>query len=86
MRKRDELENPESCLNRARDGEMVFTLLGRDAAAPAAIRAWITARIGLGKNTPDDQQIAEAKRCMATMEAERARSPAPTIRPGAGAE
>lgn len=37
MRKRDELNDPESCLNRARDDEQTFVLLGRDAAADELI-------------------------------------------------
>jgi hypothetical protein len=73
MRKRDELTNPESCLNRARDQEMTFVLLGRDAAAPMAIRAWVAERIRLGKNRPDDAQVVEAEQCARTMEAERGR-------------
>lgn len=70
MRKRDELTNPDSCLNRARDQELTFVLLGRDAAAPAAIRFWIAERIRLGKNRPDDPQVVEAEQCARTMEAE----------------
>jgi hypothetical protein len=49
---------------------MVFVLLGRDAAAPAAIRAWAAERIRLGKNAPTDEQIVEALRCADTMQAE----------------
>jgi hypothetical protein len=70
MRKRDELTEPSACMARARDDEMVFVLLGRDAAAPAAIRAWIRERIRLGRNAPDDWQLIEAERCARTMEAE----------------
>lgn len=33
MIKRDEVSNPNSCLNRAKDDEMVFVLLARDEAA-----------------------------------------------------
>ena len=62
MRKRDELLSPDSCLNRARDDEQLFVLLGRDPAAPAAVLAWIDERIRLGKNKPDDPKIAEAQR------------------------
>ena len=62
MRKRDELTCLASCLNRARDDEWLFVLLGRDAAAPVAVRAWIEERIRLGKNTRDDPQISEAER------------------------
>jgi hypothetical protein len=71
MRKRDELTCPSACMVRARDDEMVFVLLGRDAAAPMAIRAWIAERLRLGKNGPDDLQIIEAERCARIMEAER---------------
>lgn len=74
MRKTEELSNPNSCMSRARDGEMTFVLLGRDAAAPAAIRAWVEERIRLGKNLRTDAQIIEAEQCAATMEAERAAS------------
>ncbi len=61
MRKREELTNPASCMSRARDHEWTFVLLGRDAAAPAAVRAWIEERIRLGKNKREDAQIVEAE-------------------------
>lgn len=70
MRKRDELTNPAGCLFRARDDEMTFILLGRDKAAPVAIRAWIAERIRLGKNQPGDAQITEAEQCALVMEKE----------------
>lgn len=60
MRKRDELTNPNSCMSRAKDDEWTFVLLGRDVAAPVAIRAWIEERIRLGKNKASDPQIIEA--------------------------
>lgn len=69
MRKRDELVG--GCIAKAKDDEMTFVLLGRDAAAPIAIRAWIKERIRIGKNLPDDDQIIEAEVCAAVMEAER---------------
>lgn len=68
MKKRDELTDPKSCMSRARDDEMTFVLLGRDAAAPSTIRAWIAERLRLGKNKPDDPQIVEAEQCAAKME------------------
>lgn len=74
MRKRDELTNPNGCMFRACDDEMTFVLLGRDAAAPAAIRAWCEERIRLGKNVATDPQIVEAMSCAATMERERTAS------------
>ncbi len=71
MRKRDEFTNPKGCMFRAKDNEMTFVLLGRDIAAPFAIRAWIAQRIKIGKNLPTDPQIIEAEECAKTMEAER---------------
>jgi hypothetical protein len=68
MRKRDELTNPASCMNRAKDDEWTFVLLGRDAAAPVAVRAWIDERIRLGKNTPGDAQIVEAMHWIKSVE------------------
>ena len=79
MTKRDELTNPHSCMSKARDGEMTFVLLGRDVAAPAAIRAWIDERIRLGKNSSDDSQIREALECIDAMEIDREER---TIMPG----
>jgi hypothetical protein len=70
--KRDEIENTESCLNKARADERLFVLLARDPAAPVAIRAWVAERVRLGKNTPIDGQIVEALDCASRMEAERA--------------
>lgn len=68
MIKRDELANPDSCLNRAENSEMVFVLLGRDEAAPATIRAWCRARVVIGKNKRDDPEIVEALACAKSME------------------
>ena len=70
MRKRLELTDPASCMSRARDDEMTFVLLGRDKAAPAAVRAWIEERIRLGKNTREDPQILEAERWIVTVATE----------------
>lgn len=68
MRKRDELSSPASCMSRAKLDEMTFVLLGRDKAAPLAIRAWVEARILLGKNKRDDVQVVEALQCAILME------------------
>jgi hypothetical protein len=68
MIKREELSDPMSCMSRAHDDEMTFVLLGRDAAAPAAIRAWCTERVRLGKNAFGDDQVQEALRCANDME------------------
>lgn len=71
MRKREELSNPDSCMSRARDDELTFVLLGRDGAAPAAIRAWVNERINRGKNAWDDPQIQNALAMANQMEKER---------------
>lgn len=71
MLKRDEIEDTESCFNKAQDNERLFVLIARDPAAPAAIRAWIAERIRLGKNVAGDSQIAEAFECANLMELER---------------
>lgn len=68
MIKRDEEKRADSCFNRALPDEWVFVLLGRDAAAPAAIRAWVAERIRLGKNLPDDAQLGEALYAAGQME------------------
>jgi len=72
--KREELSNPASCMNRAHEDEMTFVLLGRDAAAPHAIRAWVAERIRLGKNKLHDGQIQEAMLCARRMEQTTART------------
>jgi hypothetical protein len=83
MRKKDELTNPKGCMSRARDDEMTFVLLGRDAAAPATIAAWVWERVRLGKNTVTDPQIVEALECAETMERERNGSASPPPSPTA---
>lgn len=72
MTKFEELANPESCMSRAGYAEMLFVLLARDVAAPAAIRAWVEERVRLGKNSHDDAQIKEALACAKEMERQRA--------------
>lgn len=72
MIKRDEIDDSQSCFNKAQDGERLFVMLARDPATPIAIRAWIAERIRLGKNTPEDDQIREAYECARLMEIERA--------------
>ena len=73
MLKRDEMMDKTSCLNKARSDERIFVLLARDAAAPAAIRAWAHERIRIGKNAAGDRQIIEAFDCADRMEDEASR-------------
>jgi hypothetical protein len=76
VRKRDELSDPNSCLNRAREDEWTFVLLGRDPAAPAAVLAWVAERIRIGKNGPFDAQVVEARRWAHAVLKEQASAPA----------
>ena len=71
MRAYLELTDSTSCMSRARVTEMTFVLLGRDASAPVAIRAWVEDRVRRGKNKLEDSQIQEALACAETMERER---------------
>lgn len=72
MIKSEELSNPNSCMSRAKPGEMTFVLLARDPAAPDAIRHWVFQRIRLGKNKETDPQVAEALACADAMDRQRA--------------
>ena len=76
MMKKNELSDPDSCFNRARDDEIVFVLLSRDASSPVTIRAWCAERVRRGKNVWDDPQIKEALRCAENMEGQRKCDPA----------
>lgn len=40
MIKKDELSNPNSCLNRAQDDEPLFVLRANDPIAPHVVKAW----------------------------------------------
>lgn len=71
MRKVKELFIETSCFNKARPAELIFVLLGRDVAAPAAIRTWVMERLRLGKNQDSDPQIKEALDLAGKMELER---------------
>lgn len=70
MRKIDEINEIGSCFNRAQGTELIFVLLGRDPAAPVAIRAWINERVRLLRNQPEDSQITEALKLAEQMEKE----------------
>ncbi len=67
MIKTKELTDPKSCLNKAKDDELLFVLLGRDPAAAVAVQAWINERIRIGKNKPNDPKIIEATEAIKQM-------------------
>jgi hypothetical protein len=71
MRKQFELNDPSSCINRAKDNEMVFVLIGHDVCAAETIRDWCQRRILRGKNKIDDKQIQEALAAAEIMDRER---------------
>lgn len=68
MIKVNELESPNSCLNKANDAEMIFVLRAHDYYAGDTIRYWVSLRVANGKNTPDDPEIIEALACADTMD------------------
>ena len=70
MKKWDEVHNPNSCLNKAKDDETIFVILSRDKAAPNSVRFWAQERIDLGLNKPGDQKIIDAYKRAEEMEAE----------------
>jgi len=82
MIKREELSNPNSCLNRAKDDEVVFVLRAHDITAPSVIRYWCIERIATGKNKRDDEQIMSALADAERME--RQRKGEDCVRPGCG--
>lgn len=72
MKKFAEIHDPDSCLNKAKDDELIFVLRAHDPSAPDTIRGWAANRISLGKNTISDPQIVEALACADKMEEQRA--------------
>jgi hypothetical protein len=68
MRKKDELANPNSCLNRAKDNEWLFVLKASDICSPGAVRDWVKRRLKKKRNQPGDAQIIEALQCAQSME------------------
>ena len=71
MRKQFELNDRNSCLNRAANNEMLFVLRSHDIAAPETIRDWCQRRILRGKSKLEDPQIQEALAAALIMERER---------------
>lgn len=60
MKKRDELADPNSCMNKADNDEFVFVLRQKDPAIAATIRFWASERVRIGKNKADDPKILGA--------------------------
>ena len=60
MQKRKELSDPNSCLNKAKDDELIFVLVEHDVTSPDTVRDWVARRLDKGKNKITDPQIIEA--------------------------
>ncbi len=65
MRKRLELSDPNSCINRAGDDEPVFVLRAHDPIATVAVRTWIEESMDRGFHT---DRLDEARELLALME------------------
>lgn len=66
MRKIDEIEQPTSCLNKARAEEPLFVLRAKDPLAAGTVRAWANAAEISGQHEPE--KIAEARALADNME------------------
>jgi hypothetical protein len=60
LTKREEIDNPNSCLNKGSDAALKFVLDETDVAAPDTVRNWAALRCAKGKNNLTDPQITEA--------------------------
>jgi hypothetical protein len=62
MLKAQELSDPESCLNKAKSDEPVFTLRAHDITFSEMLAHWVYLRtVKYRKNLPGDMQIWEAR-------------------------
>lgn len=58
---REELENPNSCLNKAADDEPIFVLRAQDLIAPGRVREWAgTAKASGVRKEKVDEALAVA--------------------------
>lgn len=67
MKKRDEMEQPTSCLNHSRPDEPLFVLCARDPAAPPTVREWARRYVKAkgGKRRLTDKQRAKVQHAFA---------------------
>jgi hypothetical protein len=66
MRKRDELADPESTLNRAADEEPLFVIRAKDKLSASMVRQWAEAAAMTGAHEPE--KIQEARQLAEIME------------------
>ena len=67
MTKQENIENPDSCWNKADLDELLFVILERDPAAPATVRFWCDERIRQGLNHETDAKIQNAREIASKM-------------------
>jgi hypothetical protein len=73
--KRDEISDPNSCLNRAADDEPVFVLRAKDPLAAKLVEDWAAKAVLEGLH--DDAKIQAAWRFAQTMKAWRSKNVQP---------
>ena len=69
MWKREELDNPDSCINKAAEDEPVFVLRAKDPCAITTINYWISKRLELLDADPTPTKHDRAKEMSKTKEA-----------------
>lgn len=60
MTRQQEIDDPNSCLNKGPDDESKFVIRDVDVTAPQVVREWARLRIRYEKNLPNDAQITES--------------------------
>ena len=62
MTKRENIDNPDSCWNKAKDDDIVFILKDTDETMAATIRFWMGERLRMGLNILTDSKIIQANK------------------------
>lgn len=61
MLKREELANPNSCINKAADDEPVFVLRGNDPVAASIVRQWVNEYVSRKQDMNTDGILTHAQ-------------------------
>ena len=64
--RKENLENPDSCLMKAAPDEPIFVLRAQDSLAPGVVRDWASKARIIGV---DAAKVEEAEKCAAAMDA-----------------
>lgn len=73
MTKKENIDNPNSCWNTSKDGDIIFVIKQQDKAGPATIRDWVTRRVGMGLNSITDAKLQDAMSIADEIETRQAR-------------